>query len=150
MSLAGSTHALCRSLISIHSFLKCSSIHLERMLWLTHRVERISLNERWQRPTLWQHNLFYRKWLQNSVSLFYCFDWVLASTLTQILPPPTSDHISNQSIFSPHLTGFVMSHPSYQYTSLHIDTDLSSMYISSKSPLSCFTTSLWSFDYLDI
>lgn len=70
-SLAGDTHALCGSLISIHCFLKCSSIHLERMLWLTRRVERRSLNEHWQRPALWQHNLSYRKWLQNSLSYFF-------------------------------------------------------------------------------
>lgn len=72
MSLAGSTHTLCGSLISSHSFLKCSSIHLERMLWLSRGVERISSNECWQRQTL-------------LVLTFYCLDWVLVSQDTHTL-----------------------------------------------------------------
>lgn len=55
-----SAHALCRGLISILSVLKCSSIHPERMLRLVPRVERILLNECWQRVRLQQHNLLYR------------------------------------------------------------------------------------------
>lgn len=69
--LGSVAHALCRSLISIHSLLKCSSIHLERMLRLALRVERIQLNECWQRPPLQQQNLLYRGGGLQTVS--HCF-----------------------------------------------------------------------------
>lgn len=68
--LGSAAHALCRSLISIHSLLKCSSIHLERMLRLALRVERILLNECWQRPLLQQQNLLRRKRLQTVPQCF--------------------------------------------------------------------------------
>lgn len=84
--LGSAAHALCRSLISIHSLLKCSSIHLERVLRLALRVERILLNERWQRPALRQQNLLYRKRLQ-TVSPFLLL-WLGVSQRCHTHPVP--------------------------------------------------------------
>lgn len=111
--LGSSAHALCRSLISIHSLLKCSSIHLERMLRLALRVERILLNERWQRPALQQYDLLYRKRLQ-TLSHFFIASTGCYPVHWHISCSPTSDHISSQNIFSPILTGNEMSHSFYQ------------------------------------
>lgn len=89
-----SAHALCRGLISILSVLKCSSIHPERMLRLVPRVERILLNECWQRVRLQQHNLLYRDtdfklvlFSQVLTALCVCV-CVLSCSLEHILHPP--------------------------------------------------------------
>lgn len=84
--LGSAAHALCRSLISIHSLLKCSSIHLEKMLRHALRVERMLLNECWQRRPPQQQNPLYRKRLQTVSHCFYC-------SLTHILFSHFRSHI---------------------------------------------------------
>ena len=65
----------------------------------------------------------------NFISLFRCFDWVLASVLTHILFPCFTSHVNPKHIFH-ILTVFEMSHLSYHcriyYTGLIcISTDKS-------------------------
>lgn len=120
--MVGSTaHALCRSLISIHSLLKCSSIHLRRMLRLALKVERILLNEYRQRNATCSIERDFKLFLT-----FYCFDWVIANTLTHILFPHFRSHIKPKH-FSFALTFFEMSHPSYQSRMHYTDTHLSTL-----------------------
>lgn len=146
--LGSVAHALCRSLISIHSLLKCSSIHLERMWRLARRVERILLNERWQRPLLQQQDLLYKNRLQSLFLLpFYCFDWVLASLLTHILFSHLRSHIKPKHIFSYsdwlwYVTSIQTAQDALRWrTSPCTGTDAPLMYKSLLSLLSVWSTS---------
>lgn len=93
--VGSAAHALCRSLISIHSLLKCSSIHLRRMLRLALKVERILLiqfnsiqfiliNTKWVQTK--KRNLLYRKRLQ-TVSHFLLL-WLGDSQYAHTYPVP--------------------------------------------------------------
>lgn len=125
--VGSAAHALCRSLISIHSLLKCSSIHLRRMLRLALKVERILLNEYRQRNATCSIERDFKLFLT-----FYCFDWVIANTLTHILFPHFRSHIKPKH-FSFALTFFEMSHPSYQSRMHYTDTHLTTL-LGTESP----------------
>lgn len=103
------------------SLLKCSSIHLRRMLRLALKVERILLNEYRQRNATCSIERDFKLFLT-----FYCFDWVIANTLTHILFPHFRSHIKPKHFYFA-LTFFEMSHPSYQSRMHYTDTHLSTL-----------------------
>lgn len=83
--LGSAAHALCRSLISSHSLLKCSSIHLEKMLRHALRVERMLLNEcRRDNRTCS---------IERDFKLFL----IVFTARSHISSSPTSDHISSRT-----------------------------------------------------
>lgn len=131
--LGGAAHALCRSLISIHSLLKCSSIHLERMLKPALRVERMLLNECWQRQPPRQQNPLYPERLQTVSHCFYCF-WRGVGHLTHTYPVLTL-----QITYQAKTDILTCAAWIWNVTSLHTDTLL--MY---KSLFSCSLSTLLS------